>query len=396
MNKKPIRVLLVEDSPVAIIILKRILNSSPDIEVVGTARTGVEGLKMIPLVQPHVICTDLHMPQMNGLEFTEQVMSNCPRPILVISASVQPENEQNVFELLAAGAIDVFPKPKAGITTNYESIKQELITKVRVLSGVSVFTLRRKRHLNPLTTPGTATKPVSISTENKSLPPLISKVTPAKPTQIITRTTPHDFNPSLKEDRPKFLSQRYRVVTIGASTGGPQALQTILGQLPAKFPVPVICTQHISQGFLQGLVDWLDRECELPVKIASFGEVPQPGHIYFAPEAKHLELDRAGRFVYSSAEPYSGHRPSVTVTFNSIAKYYGRSTVGILLTGMGRDGADGMLTIAQAGGLTIAQDEESCVVFGMPKEAIALGAATHILSVKEIAPMLVNRLFSNY
>ncbi len=409
MNKKPIRVLLVEDSPVAIIILKRILNSSPDIEVVGTARTGVEGLKMIPLVQPHVICTDLHMPQMNGLEFTEQVMSNCPKPILVISASVQPENKENVFELLAAGAIDVFPKPRAGINANYESIKQELITKVRVLSGVSVFTLRRKRNISPIQTPATPVKPVPISTENKSfspekkslLPKLITTANPTvtptvTPTATPTKAKQISVTPSSKDDRSTFLTQRYRIVTIGASTGGPQALQTILGQLPAKFPVPVVCVQHISQGFLQGLVDWLGRECHLPVKIAPFGEVPQPGHIYFSPEGKHLELDQCGRFIYSSTEPYSGHRPSVTVTFNSIAKYYGRSTVGVLLTGMGRDGADGMLTIAKSGGLTIAQNEESCVVFGMPKEAIALGAANHILPVKDIPHLLVNRLFLNY
>lgn len=385
MNKKPIRVLLVEDSPVAIIILKRILTSSPDIEVVGTARTGIEGLKMIPLVKPHVICTDLHMPQMNGLEFTEQVMANCPRPILVISASVQPENKQNVFELLAAGAIDVFPKPRAGINANYEAIKQDLITKVRVLSGVSVFTLRRKRTVRDRKTAPTPATPVSISPVEKSSPSqLVAQISRTKPPK-------KSVVASLPKDRqPQFSRQRYRIVTIGASTGGPQALQTILTQLPPKFPVPVVCIQHISQGFLQGLVDWLGRECRLPVKIAPFGEVPAPGHIYFTPEAKHLEFDRAGRFVYSSAPPYSGHRPSVTVTFNSIAKSYGDSAVGILLTGMGRDGADGMLSIAQSGGLTIAQDEQSCVVFGMPKEAIALGAATHILPVKEISSLLVN------
>lgn len=391
MNKKPIRVLLVEDSPVAVIILKRILNSSPDIQVVGTARTGIEGLNMIPLVQPHVICTDLHMPQMNGLEFTEEVMANCPRPILVISASVQPENKENVFELLAAGAIDVFPKPRAGMRENYEAIKQELITKVRVLSGVSVFTLRRKRHINQVQPCETPTKQPSISTYQKSSSPKIV-------TQVSSIKAPEKsvIRPSVKDEPSKLGLQRYRVVTIGASTGGPQALQTILSQLPPKFPVPVICIQHISQGFLQGLVDWLARECRLPVKIATFGELPQPGHIYFTPEAKHLEFDRNGRFIYSSAAPYSGHRPSVTVTFNSIAQYYGRSSVGILLTGMGRDGADGMQAIAQAGGLTIAQDEPSCVVFGMPKEAIALGAAQYILPVKEIAPLLVNRLFLNY
>ena len=391
MNKKPIRVLLVEDSPVAIIILKRILTSCPDIEVVGTARTGLEGLQMIPLAKPHVICTDLHMPQMNGLEFTIEVMANCPRPILVISASVQPENKQNVFELLAAGAIDVFPKPRAGVSGNYETIKQELITKIRVLSGVSVFTLRRKRNLNQIQSTPTPAQKSSFSNvrafpDLKFIPKMSSPKAPEK--ALVT--------PFAKNDSPKHSWQGYKIVTIGASTGGPQALQTILTQLPPNFPAPVICIQHISQGFLQGLVDWLGRECHLPVKIAPCGQVPKPGHIYFTPEAKHLEFDRLGKFIYSSAAPYSGHRPSVTVTFNSIANYYGRSAVGILLTGMGRDGADGMQAISHSGGLTIAQDELSCVVFGMPKEAIALGAAAHILPIKEIAPLLVDRLFFNY
>ena len=389
MKKQPIRVLLVEDSPVAIVILKRILNSASDIQVVGTALTGLEGLKMIPRVLPDVICTDLHMPQMNGLEFIEQVMGNCPRPILVISASVQPENKQNLFDLLAAGAIDVFPKLRAGISANNDAaIQQELITKVRILSGVSVFTLRRTRHGEIGLLSPTPTKPVSISTAKKSSPfkfiPQIPLKQPAE-NSVVGR--------SPQQTTAQFSRQRYRIVTIGASTGGPQALQTILSQLPAKFPVPVICIQHISQGFLQGLVDWLARESRLPIKIAPCGEVPQSGHIYFTPEGKHLEFDRDGRFIYSSSAPYSGHRPSVTVTFNSIAKYYGRTSVGILLTGMGRDGADGMQAIAGSGGLTIAQDEESSVVFGMPKEAIALNAATHVLPVQEIAPFLVNRLF---
>lgn len=394
MNKQPIRVLLVEDSPVAIIILKRILNSASDIKVVGTAQTGLEGLKMIPRVLPDVICTDLHMPQMNGLEFIEQVMGNCPRPILVISASVQPEHKQNVFELLAAGAIDVFPKPRAGISTNNDAaIKKELITKVRILSGVSVFTLHRKHNLDPSKLSPTPTKPVSISRAKKSSPfKLIPQIPLKKPTQNSVGANGR----SPQQTTAQLSRQRYKIVTIGASTGGPQALQTILSQLPAKFPVPVICIQHISQGFLQGLVDWLARDSRLPIKIAPCGEVPRSGHIYFTPEGKHLEFDRVGRFIYSSSAPYSGHRPSVTVTFNSIAKYYGRTSVGILLTGMGRDGADGMLSIAQSGGLTIAQDEESSVVFGMPKEAIALGAAKHILPVKEISSLLVNRLFFNH
>jgi two-component system chemotaxis response regulator CheB len=186
-----------------------------------------------------------------------------------------------------------------------------------------------------------------------------------------------------------------KIVAIGASTGGPQALHTILSQLPPKFPVPVVCVQHISEGFLKGLVDWLGSECHLPVKIAPAGERPQPGIIYFPPEQKHLEFDNQGRFLYSSMGPVSGHRPSVTVTFNAVAKCYRRAALGILLTGMGRDGADGMLELFKQGGITIAQNEASSVVFGMPREAIALSAAQYILPITEIAPMLLHRLMGD-
>jgi two-component system chemotaxis response regulator CheB len=189
-------------------------------------------------------------------------------------------------------------------------------------------------------------------------------------------------------------SQIIKVVAIGASTGGPQALHTIISQLPASFPVPVICVQHISEGFLKGLVDWLASGSKLQIKIAVAGELPQPGSVYFPPEKRHLQLDKSGRFIYSNALPLNGHCPSVTVTFNSVASFYSRSALGVLLTGMGKDGADGMLAIAQAGGLTIAQDETTSIVFGMPKEAIALGAVQHILPINAIAPLLLNKVLN--
>lgn len=365
-----IRVLLVEDSPVAIIILKRILSASPDINVVGTARTGKEALAMVPTVKPDVICTDFHMPQMNGLEFIQEVMADFPRPILVISASVQTDDTQNVFQLLNAGAVDVFPKPQTGLASDYELIGQELIRKIKILSGVKVFTKHRKtsnfhRNLNS----------ASLSS------PKGFKI-PSEQTQSLFRSKINNF----RSDKP------IKLIGIGASTGGPQALHTILTQLPRNFPVPIVCIQHISEGFLQGLVNWLNGECHLPVKVAESGELPQAGTIYFAPERYHLELNSLGRFAYSHTPPLAGHRPSVTVTFESIAHFYGANSAGILLTGMGRDGADGMHAIANSGGFTIAQNQESSVVFGMPAEAIALGAAQHILPIHEIASFLMNRL----
>ncbi|MBD3561991.1 chemotaxis-specific protein-glutamate methyltransferase CheB [Planktothrix sp. FACHB-1355] len=385
MDKKIIKILIVEDSPVVTLILKRIFGSSPEMEVVGTAQNGLEALELIPKVQPDVICTDLHMARMNGLEFTLEVMSKYPRPILVISASVQPEDTYNVFQLLDAGAVDVFPKPRAQSIQDYEMLKQELIAKIKVLSGVAVFTLRRRTKVVGLQIAGGAGEPKSPKSEEPSRDEKHERSHFL--TQSSFRKTQNSANPSSLISHSK-----YQVIAIGASTGGPQALHTILGQLPSNLPVPVICIQHISEGFLQGLVDWLASECKLPVKIATMGDLPQPGTVYFPPERRHLELNSQGKFVYSASPPQSGHRPSVTVTFKSVAHFYGRSAVGVLLTGMGSDGADGMLAISQAGGMTIAQNEASCVVFGMPKEAIALGGAQHILPIGEIAPFLLNRV----
>ncbi|MGL4501404.1 MAG: chemotaxis-specific protein-glutamate methyltransferase CheB [Planktothrix sp.] len=366
----PIRVVLVEDSAVALIILKRILSTSPDITIVGTARTGKEALTLVPIVQADVICTDFHMPQMNGLEFIQEVMTIYPRPILVISASVQSDDTQNVFQLLNAGAVDVFPKPKTGLASDYELIGQELIQKIKVLSGVKVFTKHRKS--SPIISPNRL---------SMTPPPLISRSVSSSPKSQVTEP-PNLFGVS---------SQTIKLLAIGASTGGPQALHTILTQFPSNFPVPIVCVQHISEGFLAGLVSWLNGECHLSIKIAMVGELPQAGSVYFAPDGHHLELSRTGRFAYSTAPPLAGHRPAVTKTLESVAECYGSGAAGVLLTGMGRDGADGMKAIFDRGGLTIAQNQDSCVVFGMPAEAIALGAAQHILSVNDIAPFILNR-----
>jgi two-component system chemotaxis response regulator CheB len=344
----PIRVLLVDDSPLALTILQRMLAASPEIQVVGTARNGREALALIPQLQPAVICTDLHMPVMDGLELTREVMLRYPRPMLVVSVSVQQDDTTNIFRLLEAGAVDVCPKPRSGLVTDDAHVTQELIGKIKILSGVVVFRKHRCASLTPVS-PGHAQPAV---------------IGPAA----------------------------VRMVAIGASTGGPQALQTILTELPPDFPVPILCVQHISEGFLQGLVDWLASQCRLKVKIAQPGELALPGTIYFPQERTHLQIDDNGRLMSSLAPPLEGHRPSVTLTFQSMARSYGSAAVGILLTGMGRDGAEGMRAIAQVAGITIAQDEESCAVFGMPKQAIDLGAAQYILPLHEIARALTHLL----
>jgi two-component system chemotaxis response regulator CheB len=304
---------------------------------------------------------------MGGLELTQRIMAEYPRPILVISASVDRQTDaENIFQVLQAGAVDVLSKPTVELLSQYEQIRQDLITRIKILSGVSVFTQRRQTSRAPQERPG-ALRPAPI------------------PSQTSPLGNPHLPLANLSSLSPGSL----KVVAIGASTGGPQALCLIFKALPRDFPLPILCVQHISPGFLDGLVRWLATESELRVVVAQGGDRPKPGYVYCAPENSHLELDAQGAMVLTKAAPVSGHCPSATVLFESVASQYGRAGLGVLLTGMGGDGATGLLAIAQAGGTTIAQDESSCVVFGMPKEAIALGAAQQILPLDQIAPTLI-------
>ena len=338
--RSTVRVILVDDSPVAIVVLKRILASAPDIEVVGTAANGEEGLKLVSKLAPDVICTDLHMPVMDGLEFTRAVMHMRPTPILVISISVSEDKTSNIFNLLQAGAVDVLAKPTDGMRESDKRLAKELMRKIRVLSGIVMFS----RHSE--------------------------------------RFKPESSRAAIQQSR-----EGSRIIAIGSSTGGPQALATLLPTLPADFQLPIICVQHITHGFLPGMIDWLNKGSKLQIVQAMEGESPRPGHVYFSREDAHLVINGSGKFAYLD---HSGHGicPSVDITMISVADYYGHYAIGVLLTGMGDDGAQGMLNISRAGGLTIAQDEASCIVFGMPRQAIEMGAAQHILSLEGIASML--------
>lgn len=342
LNSSPIKVLLVDDSQLTLKILQRILSTSSEIRVAGTAKNGKEALELIPKVNPDVICTDLHMPVMDGLALTKQVMEKYPKPILALSVSVR-EGSENVFNLLEAGAVDIMQKPRGGVEADYERIGQELISKIKILSGVRVFRKYPK---------GAAAPP-------KALPPL-----QGKPVNL---------------------------VVFGASTGGPQALQKILAVIPSNFPVPIICIQHIGDEFAKGFLDWLAPKCRAKVRMADSGEIPSPGSIYFPQPGNHLKIDPKGRLAYSNEQSPNGHRPSIDVMFSSAADYFGPAAMGILLTGMGKDGAAGLLAIARAGGITIAQDESSSIIFGMPKEAIRLGAAQYVLSPDEISRLLIEK-----
>ena len=354
------RVLIDDDSPVARVVLKKMVNASPGMEVVGSANDGKEALAAIPRLQPHVVCTDLHMPRMDGLSLTREIMSRHPLPILVVSVSVhQDSNDQNIFELLEAGAIDVFPKPRGGLESASAALTHELAAKIKILAGVVPIRRHSRNVARPVGSAPSPPSPCISSPTNKHVLPT-SGLSGARPA----------------------------MVAIGASTGGPQALLTILSALPARFPLPIICVQHISHGFLDEMVSWLNSHTLLLVQVAKSGDKPLPGYIYFPQEDKHLEITDSGRFSLVAGKEKDTHRPAVDATFQSLARIYEGGSIAVLLTGMGRDGADGMLAVSRAKGVTIAQDEESCVVFGMPKQAIDLGAVSEVLPVVDIAPAL--------
>ena len=354
MSDLPIKVLIVDDSALVRTVLGRIFADSGDVEVVGSAASGQEALTLIDKTDPAVVCTDLHMPGMDGLQLTQRIMAETPRPILVISNVVDDQHTDNVFALLSAGAVDVFPKPKSGATGEYVEAAKELVRKVRVLAGVRVL-----RKTPSVTAP--AKRPADSPAPVPSMPVVSPTPATPKPTSI---------------------------VVVGASTGGPQAYRTIFSNLPADFPLPLLCVQHIGEGFLRGLIAWLNAESNLRVKIAEHGERAAAGTAYFAPDGRHLEVDSSCRLLTSVSKPLGGHRPSITHLFQSAAENFGGTAVGVLLTGMGRDGADGLLDISDAGGSTVAQDEASCIVFGMPQRAIELKAARRVVPLDQIATKL--------
>ena len=340
---QPIRIFLVGE---ALAPFQEVLATSVEIEVTGIARNGKEALDLISQENPQVICTQLEMPILDGLDLTRGIMATDPRAILVLSRLDQQEDCEKTFQLFEAGALDVFPMPDSDSLQAFSACAPDLINKIKILSGVMVL---RKR-------------------------------------QILPRMTmkPYDLRSG---ERGQGTSG---MVLIGASTGGPQALKEILSHLPVEFPLPIVCVQHMSQGFLRGLVDWLAVDCALPITFAETGERPQGGTVYFPPEGRHLKFDADGQFLVVDGPKVDDHLPSVTVALQSAAYRFGSCAIGVLLTGMGQDGVDGMLAIAKQGGLTIAQNEATCVVFGMPQRAIEVKAATHILPLQDIASMLIS------
>jgi two-component system chemotaxis response regulator CheB len=341
-----IKVLVVEDSPVVREFLVHVLSSDESMQVVRTVGNGAEAIEAVKEMRPDVITMDIHMPEMNGFDATRRIMETIPTPIVIVSGSSTADEVVTTFHALEAGALAVVHRPTAIGHPEYEATSKELIQTVKLMAEVRV--VRRWPRPNRDTSVPSATK---------------LEVTKA--------------------------SAEPQIVAIGASTGGPVVLEAVLSMLPRDFPVPVLIVQHMAAGFLQGFVEWLTESSGFPVHIAAHGERLQAGHVYVAPDAFHMEVEVGGRIQLSKDEPENGLRPSVSHLFRSVAQTHGQSAVGVLLTGMGRDGADELKLMRQLGAVTIAQDKESSIVYGMPGEAARIEAATYVLPPEKIATALI-------
>lgn len=348
MRQEKIRVLVIDDSPFVRESLTFGLNSDPDIEVVATASDPYSARDKIIAHNPHVLTLDVNMPKMNGLEFLTKLMPQYPVPTIMVSAFTE-KGARITLDALAAGAVDFVAKPRSGQEGGLEGMLAELRSKIKMASRVNVshWKSRHPEHSKP------ESSPAAIATINQ------------------------------------------KIIAIGASTGGTEAIRQVLSQLPGISP-GVVVVQHMPEKFTFTFARRLDSLCGLSVKEAKAGDRIEPGKVLIAPGDRHMEVVvRGGQYVakLSNGAPESGHRPSVDVLMRSVAKAAGQNARGVLLTGMGSDGAKGLLEMKQAGAKTFAQDEESCVVFGMPKRAWELGAVDRILTLELIAGEVI-RSFS--
>jgi two-component system chemotaxis response regulator CheB len=329
-----VRVLVVDDSAVTREVLSALLTSEPDIHVIGQASTGAEAVELTATLRPDLVMMDLMMPGMDGMEATRRIMARHPTPVLFLSSFFDKEGTYSRSDALAAGALDVVEKPALMPDWRWHNAAAKLVQKVKSLAKVPVIA-----HIHGA-----------------------RRLLAQEDTQTGT-----------------FVGPAADIVAIGASSGGPSVIEALLSSLPPTYALGIVVVQHMTDGFTTTMLRWLQDRCALPIKVAEEGDTVVPRRVLVTPETSHMVVAIGGRVHLSDAEPVNGHRPSIDVTFQSVAKAYGARSAGVLLTGMGSDGAQGLLAIRQAGGVTLAQDEQSSAIFGMPRAAIELGAPQQVL-----------------
>ncbi len=339
----PIRVVVVDDSPTVRELLVAILQASVGIQVVGVGASGEDAVRLTHRLRPDVVTMDVVMPKMDGLEAAQHIMREVPTPIVIVTGSLTQTGEDLTFKALQAGALTVVTTPSLDRPEKCDKVVQT----VRLMSEVAVV-----HHWG----------------KQRSVPPAM----PA----------------TLRASHRLGEGQTIQVVGIASSTGGPAALSLILKQLPADFPWPILVVQHVTNGFTTGLAKWLNGETPLHVAVASHGDMPGPGTVWLAPDDYHLKINSRGALELSKEPPYKTLRPSANYLFHSLAHAYGPRALGIVLTGMGDDGAEGLEALHQAGGAVMAQDERSCVVYGMPREAIIRNIVDQVLPLNQVGAIL--------
>jgi two-component system chemotaxis response regulator CheB len=350
--KERVRVLVVDDSALMRKLIPMILERDPDIEVVGTAMDGAFALRKIAELQPDIVTLDLEMPRMDGLETLRLIMRGAPLPVIVFSTHSK-EGAYSTFKALALGAIDFVAKPRNAAAGNLEPVALQLAEKIKVAKRAG---------------------------GQKSMPKPVLEAPPS----------------SKKRSRPAIPPNR--VIAIGISTGGPNALQYLLTQFPADFPATFVVVQHMPEGFTDMFARRLDECCALDVHEARSGDLLIAGRVLICPGNRHMMVRRMPRgemVVLSDTPPINGHRPSADVLFHSVAQEFGLTSVGIIMTGMGEDGADGIGAIKAAGGMTIAQSEETCVVSGMPRAAMMKGFVQKVLPLDTLGAYLISQYGSD-
>lgn len=335
MSRK-VGVLVVDDSPICRQLIIEALKKDPELQVVGTAETGQQAIDKTVAMRPDVVTMDVDMPGMDGLEAVEKIMSEAPTPILVLTGDPRSQSPELTHRALAVGALALQVKPALDAGPEAWNLARE----VKLLSTVKVIRHVRGSHKN------------ASFAATRTPPPL---------------------------EAGAFANSTLGLVTIASSTGGPQVVHKLISELPADFPAPIALVQHINAAFADSLAGWLAAASRLKVKVAKDGDALVPGTVLIAPPERHLVVLQRGRVTVREGAPVDGHIPSATLLMESAAKAYGRRAAGVILTGMGTDGAEGMLAIKQSGGVTLAQSQESCVVFGMPGAAIARNAVDHVV-----------------